>query len=188
MNPMKVLGGYGEAGTVVTDNEDIYNRLKRLRHAGTTSDPKNRITNDCLEVSLNHKMDTINAALLLVEHKHFQEKQKKREAVFKRYDAELPSELICQGYHSGEIHGRYVYALKSDIRNKLKTFLEKNKIETKIMHEPLASDAPVYRHLNSHPTPVARKLLSKSLIIPAHEKLTEKQVNYVIEVFHKIYN
>ena len=76
MNPMKVLGGYGEAGVVVTDEEDIYKMLKRLRHAGTTSDPKKRITNECLEVSLNHKMDTINAALLLVAFKHFPKKQK----------------------------------------------------------------------------------------------------------------
>ena len=62
--PMKVLGGYGEAGVVVTDNADIYPRLKRLRHAGTTSDPKKLITNNCLEVSLNHKMDTINECKL----------------------------------------------------------------------------------------------------------------------------
>ena len=35
MNPMKVLGGYGEAGVVVTNDEKVYRRLKRLRHAGT---------------------------------------------------------------------------------------------------------------------------------------------------------
>ena len=41
MNPMKNFGGYGEAGVVVTDDESVFSRLKRLRHAGTGSDPKN---------------------------------------------------------------------------------------------------------------------------------------------------
>ena len=45
MNPMKPLSGYGEGGLVVTDNVDIYNRIKILRYAGTTSDPKKLITN-----------------------------------------------------------------------------------------------------------------------------------------------
>ena len=50
MNPMEVLGGYGEAGVVVTNEDEIYRRLKRLRHAGTTSDPKRIITNECLDL------------------------------------------------------------------------------------------------------------------------------------------
>ena len=189
MNPMKVLGGYGEAGAVVTSDEKIYQRLKRLRHAGTISNPKKKhITNECLELSLNHKMDTINAALLLVVLKHYPEKYRKREAIARRYDLKLPSELTRQGYHSDEVHGRYVYAVKSDERNKLKIFLEKCKIETKIMHEPLASDAPIYRHLNSDPTPVAREVLSKGLIIPSHEKLTEDKINYVINMINEFYS
>lgn len=181
MNPMKVLGGYGEAGTVVTDDEEIYQRLKRLRHAGTTSDPKKRITNDCLEISLNHKMDTINAALLLVALKHLPEKRKQREAIARQYDRELPTGIARQGYHKNEVHGRYVYAIRVDERNELKTFLAKNQIETKIFNEPLACDAPVYQQYNTHPVPVARKMLAMNLILPSHEKLSKEQVNKVIE-------
>ena len=47
-------------------NKKIYEMGKILRYAGTTSDPKKLITNNCVEVSLNHKIDTINAAFLLV--------------------------------------------------------------------------------------------------------------------------
>ena len=55
------------------------------------------------------------------------------------------------------------------------------------MYEPLASDAPVYRHLNSMDTPLAKELLSQNLIIPSHEKLSEEQINYVINKFHEFY-
>ena len=185
MNPMKVLGGYGEAGAVVTDDEEIYRRLKRLRHAGTTSDPKKRITNECLEVSLNHKMDTINAALLLVALRHLPEKREAREAIARRYDCELPPNILRQGYHEDEVHGRYVYTVGVEERNKLKTFLGKKQIETKIFNEPLACDAPVYLPYNTHPVPVARKMLSMNMILPSHEKLGEEQVDHVIECIIK---
>ena len=76
MNPMKPLSGYGEGGLVVTDNIDFYEKIKILRYAGTTSDPKKLVTNNCVEVSLNHKMDTINASMLLVSFKYFEKKKK----------------------------------------------------------------------------------------------------------------
>jgi len=189
MNPMKVLGGYGEAGMVTTDDKDTYERIKRLRHAGTTSDVKKRhITNDCLEVSLNHKMDTINAALLLVACKHFPEKQKRREYIAKKYDNELSEAIIRQGYHLNEVHGRYVYAVAVDERDELKSYLEKNLIETKIFNSPLACDAPVYQQYNSDSVPVARKMLSKNLILPSHEMLSDEQIECLIYTLNRYYN
>ena len=182
MNPMKVCGGYGEAGAVVTNDEKIYQKLKRLRHAGTTSDPKKIITNECFDISLNHKMDTINAALLLVAFKYLPERHTLREIIADRYDNELPSQIEKQGYLKDERHARYVYAIKYKERNKLKDYFAKNHIETKIMHEPLACDAPVYQKYNVNPVPNARRILKDSLIIPSHEKLNKVQVNTVIDL------
>jgi len=187
MNPMKNLGGYGENGVVVTNDEKVYQRLKRLRHAGTTSDPKKKITNECLEVSLNHKMDTINAALLLVSLKYFPEKIKKREAIAKRYDRELPSNIFRQGYFQDEVHGRYCYAIKIKEQQQLKKFLENNQIETKILNLPLACDAPIYRQYNNIPVPEARKMLEMNLVIPSHENLRDNQIDFLISKLNTFY-
>jgi len=188
MNPMKALGGYGEAGIVVTDEEDIYYRMKRLRHAGTTSDPKKLITNQCLEVSLNHKIDTINAAMLLVSLDHFYQLKSKREKIAKRYDNELPNSITRQAVHPNEVHGRYVYPLNLEQRDELKIFLEGSGIECKIFNQPLACDAPVYKSLNNNPLTVARRMLTKNLIIPSHEKLEDKHVDFVLESIFNFYN
>ena len=185
MNPMKVFGGYGEAGVAVTDDENIYVKLKQLRHAGTASDIKKGVTNECLHVSLNHKMDTINAALLLVAFKYLPEKQKIREMIAERYDLELSSDVGRQGYLAGEKHARYVYVIKHKYRDKLKTFLNDNDIETKIMNEPLACDAPVYVKNNHHKLPTARMMLANSLVIPSHEKLSSFQIDHVISKIHE---
>ena len=63
---MKSLGGFGEAGAVTTNNKKIYEMVKMLRYTGTKSDPKKIITNECYHVALNHKIDTLQAAMLLV--------------------------------------------------------------------------------------------------------------------------
>jgi dTDP-4-amino-4,6-dideoxygalactose transaminase len=187
MNPMKAFGGYGEAGVVVTSDEKIYQRLKLLRHAGTTSDPKKYITNECIEVSLNHKMDTINAALLLVAFKHLPEKKKKREAIARRLDRELSPNILRQGYLKNEVHGRYVYAIKTKEREPLKKFLEYNQIEVKILNHPLACDAPVHKQYNKYFIPVARKMLEMNLIIPSHENLEVSQIDYLISKLNSFY-
>jgi len=187
MNPMKVLGGYGEAGAVVTSDEKIYQRLKRLRHAGTTSDPKRQITNNCLEVSLNHKMDTINAALLLVALRYLPEKRKRRKEIAMKYDQELPPEIIHQVCYENELHGLYVYPIKVENRDELKVFLQNKLIETKIFNEPLACDAPVYKNKHICDVPVARKMLATNLILPSHEMLREEEVVYVINSISKFF-
>ncbi len=183
MNPMKNFGGYGEAGVVVTDDESVFSRLKRLRHAGTASDPKKIITNYCQELSLNHKMDTINAATLLVGLRHLHGRQEKRKLVATRYNERLTQSIERQETVPGEIHGRYVYPIRSVHRNPLKLHLESEGVETKIMHEPLVCDAPIYQDCTSTVNN-ARRVLSESLIIPSHEKLSTEQVTHVIELIN----
>ena len=96
-----------------------------------------------MNVSLNHKMDTINAALLLVALRNFPEKQKKQEEIARLFDNKFPDEIEKQGYLDNEVHGRHLYAIKVKKRDELKLFLDNNQIQTRIMYEPLASDAPV---------------------------------------------
>lgn len=56
MNPMKVFGACGEAGMVLTDRKDLYEKLTILRYNGTINKEK------CIESSLNFRLDTIQAA------------------------------------------------------------------------------------------------------------------------------
>ena len=49
------------------------------------------------------------------------------------------------------------------------------------MHEPLVCDAPAYSEQKEN-VPNARKILGESLVIPAHEKLTDRQVSRVIDL------
>ena len=181
MNPMKPLSGFGEGGLVVTDNKEIYEKVKILRYAGTTSDPKKLITNNCVEISLNHKMDTINASLLLVSLKYFKKKTIKMEHIYELYNKSLNKDIWRMTFKSNEIPGRYAFPIIVEQRDELKEYLVTKNIETKIWNDPLASEAPVYKDINFNDTPNAKRILASSLNIPFHEKLTDEQVLYTCE-------
>lgn len=182
LNPMKNFAGYGEAGFVATNNYQYYKKIKLLRHAGTTSDPNKKITNNCIEISLNHKMDTINAALLLVSLKNFNKKNMIKKKIFQYYDLNLSNQITRQKIFKNELHGKYVYPIIIDNnRDKLRKFLEIKGIETKIFNEPLIPFAPAYKRYNRYSLEIAKKIVKKILIIPSHDKLTMEQVKHVVK-------
>ena len=66
-------------------------------------------------------------------------------------------------------------------------YLNENGIETKIYHKPLVSEAPVFNKYIKKDTPNARKILNRILSIPAHEKLSNEQIEFVIEKIKYFY-
>ncbi len=187
MNSMKVLGGYGESGALVTDDENHYEKIKILRYTGTKSDPAKIITNEAIYVSLNHKIDTLQAAMLLVMMKRLPERMRRRYEIAKLYNKELKDLVICPKFIENDVHALYTYAIQGNKRDELMHYLNDNRIETKIYHEPLVSDAPVFKKFQRYETPNARKVLSRFLSIPAHEKLNDEQVEFVIEKIKYFY-
>ncbi len=181
MNPMKCLNGYGEGGLIATNNKKIYEKVKILRYAGTTSDPKKLITNNCVEISLNHKMDTINAAMLLVSFKYFKKKIQKLKKVRRYYDKNLDQGIAKQLIRKFETPGMYSYPIKLKQRNKIKKYLNTIGIETKIWNDPLISDSPAYKSSKIIKLPIANKILKETLNIPFHEKLSSKELKYVVD-------
>ena len=181
MNSMKPLASYGEAGVVVTDDQEIYEKIRILRHAGTKSDPTKRmITNEAHYVSLNHKMDTIQAAMLSVAMKRLPQKRARINAIAGRYTQMLSEHVKCPQTERDDARTYFTYPIQTDRRDELKKHLTEKQIETKIYHIPLACDAPVYSHLKGADAPVARMALEKTLSLPCHEQLSDEQVEYVI--------
>lgn len=188
MNCMKVLAAFGEAGAVVTNDEMIARKIKMFRYAGTTSDPKKIITNDCHYVSLNHKIDTIQAAMLLVVMNYLPEKMRRRTEIARYYNERLSKCVKTPDLGSdNDVHALYAYTIQAENRDSLEVFLRENNIETKIYHLPLVTDAPVYKNLPKLETPNANRLVKRCLSIPAHEKLDDAQIEYAADKVLEFY-
>ena len=187
-NPMKPFNGYTESGFLVTNSKKIYEKAKILRHAGTLSDYKKIITNQCIEPSLNHKADSVGAALLLTSLSFFKKKMKMVNKYAEYYEKNLPKNVKFQTISKKEVHGRYVFAIIVSKRDQLAKFLNKKGIETKIFNLPLVYDTPFYKKYKNGKLPNAEKLIKKILIIPCHEKLNLLQIKYVTKSIIKFYS
>ena len=166
MNPMKVYGAYGEAGAVLTDDLRFYELVKSLRYNGTIN------KEECHYVGLNGRLDTLQAAMLLVALKRFPERVERRRNIARFYNRALGSIVRCPQEQEGNYDIYYTYTIITDKRDELKEYLQSKGIETKIHHPILMPQQKAYQHLRKCDTPVAARLVKQILSIPNHEHMS----------------
>lgn len=181
MNPMKVFHSYGEAGAVVTDDEYLNNKMAALRYGGTVN------REDCHYPSLNFRIDTLQAALLLVEYARLEGIIGRRREIAKRYYSALRDVVECPREHPGFWHVYYSYTIQTDRRNELRTYLTQRGIETKIQHPILMPYHAAYKGKYEPTIPVAEGIHERILSIPNHEKLPDHEIDYVISCIREFF-
>ena len=175
MNPMKALGACGEAGAVVTDSAEVYEALQILRYNGTV----NKET--CINVSLNGRMDTLQAAILSARLPRLEGLIGKRREIAEHYTKALKGLVATPDETAEEFNSYYSYTIQTEWRDELKGYLEERGIETKIQHPILMPNQPAYREWTTAEKETAEKVVGRILCLPASEKLRPEEQAYVIE-------
>ena len=183
MNPMKIFGAFGDAGVTSTNNPKIFKKIESLRYVGT------RNKEMVIYPNLNHKIDTLQAEVLLNNLNLLNKKIKKRINNANYYNKYLTNKITKPIFLNNKKHIYYTYSILTKNRNKLIDHLKRHGIETKIQHPYIISD-----HLGlkskfnkSHYFPNGNQIKKKILSIPVHEKLSSKQVAYVTRVINKFF-
>ena len=179
-NSMKVLNSFGEAGAVLTNNKKLYQKIKILRYAGTFSDPNKIITNQTKYSSLNHKIDTIQASLILIMLKYLPKRMARRKDIALQYNKGLVKYVKVPDFEIHSKHALYSYVIRTKKRNQLMNFLKKNGIETKIYHKPLIPNSSIFKKYKRYDLTNSNIAIKEILSLPANEKLTDVQVQYII--------
>jgi len=191
VHPLKNLNVWGDGGFVVTDLEDIYQKVRLLRDHGL----KNR---DEVEIfGYNGRLDTIQAIVGNYLYPKIDEITDKRISNAEKYDRafstpELSRYITVPPRRPGARHVYHMYMVLAKDRDELLEYLIKKDIEVKI-HYPI----PMHLQqatLNQDP-PLKKTGLSrteaqcKSLItFPVHQHLTDEQIEYVIQSVREYYS
>ncbi|MBN1765556.1 MAG: DegT/DnrJ/EryC1/StrS family aminotransferase, partial [Sedimentisphaerales bacterium] len=181
MNPMKIFAACGEAGMIVTDDDGICQRLIALRYNGTVN------REECIEVSLNGRLDTIQAAVLIKRLDYLDDIIEKRRQIAAWYNELLAGIVQTPVEKPDEQDVYYTYTIKADRRDELKAFLETKGVETKIQHPILMPRQPAYKDTTRGEYPNALRLVKRILCIPAHEKLQQQDIEYVAQCIKNFY-
>ena len=181
-NPMKVLPSYGEAGAVLAKRRDWYDKLIALRYLGTVDKEY------CLYPSLNAKIDTIQAAMLLVNLKYVDDIISRRIEIARYYSEALGESVGCPTVSQGPDRPSvfFDYTITVDRRDAVQAHLESRGIETKIKHPILMPHQPGYSHLARPNVPVAETAVKRILSIPIHEKMSDAEVEFVADTVKSV--
>ena len=183
MNPMKVFNGFGEAGLIATDDDALAEKLKVLRYGGTAD------RRDCQVASLNGRLDTIQAAMLLVSLEALESRIEARRRIAQRYAERLGDVVHCPAEKPGHVHVFHAYSVLADRRDALMAFLADNGIETQIQHPIPMPFHSAYRNTPAGQVaiPVCRSVVAGILALPNQEDLTGTEQDYVCAKVREFY-
>ncbi len=173
-HPFKVLGGLGDGGLIVTDDESLYKVLMKLRNHG--------IENGVIETwGYNSRLDAIQAAWILKKFDNFNHEIARRNEIAQLYTKNLHGVVECPVTGDNEFCVYQTYIIKVDQRNELISFLSKAEIETAI-HYPIPIHLqPVGKRLGCEDgdLPMTEMLSRRILSLPMHSHLQDNEVNFI---------
>jgi dTDP-4-amino-4,6-dideoxygalactose transaminase len=176
--PTKNLGADGDGGMIVVRDEALAKRLRMLRVHGISR----RYHHDFH--GFNSRLDELQAAILRVKVKRLAEWNRRRGEIAARYDRALEGLPVERPLvEAGNEHVFHVYALLTDRRDALQTFLADAGVATLIYYPMPLHLQKVYADLGYKPGdfPVAEAVSKRILPLPMYPELTNEQVDYVAE-------
>ena len=169
--PAKPLGCYGDGGALFTDNDDYADLLHSLRMHGRGKDKY-----DNVRVGLNSRLDTLQAAVLQVKLRHFDDELRAVNRVAERYNELLRGKVQLPVVPAGNWSSWAQYTVRSDRRDVLQARLAEAGIPTAVYYPRTMSRQTAFASLGQHPCPTADALTHTVLSLPMHPYLTDDEI------------
>ena len=183
--PTKNLGGYGDGGMVVTNNDELAERVKLLRAHGA----KEKYT--YVAIGHNSRLDELQAAILNVKFKYINQWNEARNIKAKIYnDLISGSKLVTPTELSGNKHIYHMYVVQSYRRDEIIAFLKENGIFTGVYYPLPVHLQQVYEYLGYREgdLPVAEDACKKTFALPLYPEIELEKQEYVVDKIKEFFN
>lgn len=176
--PTKNLGAYGDAGMVVTNNEELYQKILLLRNLGQTDRYHHKI------LGANNRMDELQAAILRVKLRYlnkWNESRKNLAGIYTKNMQNLSIKLPASPVYSERVFHLYVIELNN--RDSLFQHLRNHEIFAEI-HYPVPlhlQEAFQYLGISEGSLPFTEASAKKVLSLPLYPQLTQQAVQQVTD-------
>jgi len=175
--PGKNLGAFGEAGAVVTNNPELYDKIRILRDHG--QDRKYYHT----QVGWNCRMDGIQAAVLRIKLRNLEAGNQRRRSHAAHYSNALCDihEVITPATASYAQHVFHIYAIRVRNRDRIMQQLASRQIGCAVHYPVTIHLQEAYRSLGymRDSFPVAEKCADEYVSLPMYPELTPAQLDHV---------
>lgn len=173
--PAKNLGALGDGGAVVTNNDDLLQRIHALRNYGS------EVKYQHLYQGINSRLDEIQAAMLRVKLAHLDEDTRQRRRIALRYRELIRHPLVRLPEVSiEESHAWHLFVVRSAHRDALQKHLSTQGIQT-LVHYPIPPHRqPAYASLQHVHLPLTEQLHKEVLSLPMGPTMSSDDVDRVI--------
>jgi dTDP-4-amino-4,6-dideoxygalactose transaminase len=176
--PGKNLGALGEAGAVVTNNEELRNKIQMLRDHGQAKKYHHAL------IGWNARMDGIQGAALRVKLKHLDQANQARRANARFYDQHLAEveEVILPTEAEYARHVYHLYVVRVQDRDRVLQAMANRGIACGIHYPIPVHLQEAYRFLGHRKGsfPVAERCAGEFLSLPMYPELTTTQLGAVV--------
>jgi len=190
--PTKILGAYGDGGLILTNNFNLYKKIKKIRFYGIeTVDKKNKFFNKYFarEEGINSRIDEIQASILNFKLKKVDKWISRRRQIANIYFKNLNStSLTLPKLNKFSYHVYHLFTVYHPRRDKIINELKKKMIETRIIYQYPIHEMTAYKKLffkKNHLKNSERK--SKGIFcLPLYPEITNKEVLKVCKILKEI--
>jgi dTDP-4-amino-4,6-dideoxygalactose transaminase len=185
--PAKVLGCFGDGGALVTNDDNLAERVALLRDHGRNEE------GEVVAWGTNSRLDNIQAAILNIKLKTFKKDMERRREIATMYDKalrEIDDLILPPAPDADEKHYDVYqnYEIESGHRDELKSFLAKCGVGTIIQWGGKAVHQFQGLGFGNVNLPMVEKMTSRFLMLPMHTALTNEDVNYVCDCIINFYS
>ncbi len=183
--PSKNLGGWGDGGMLVTQDEALAGRLRRLRTHGGAK----QYHHD--EVGYNSRLDTLQAAVLLGKLPHLAGWSAARRARAERYTAQFAgvSGVRPPVTDPANEHIFHQYTLRAERRDALVAHLKARGIGCAVYYPLPLHLQPCFAPLGYRPgrLPATEAAMAEVVSLPIYPELTDAQQDAVVQAVADFY-
>lgn len=176
--PSKGCGAFGDAGCIVTDDDELAEKFRIFRNYGSEKRYHNKM------VGSNSRLDELQAGLLRIKLQHLDEFNAERCKIAEQYMNRIINPLIrLPKIRPGADSTWHQFVIHCEKRDELKEYLEANGIGT-LIHYPIPphlSEAYEYLGKKKGDYPIAEQYANEVLSLPMYNGMTQAEIDLVID-------
>jgi dTDP-4-amino-4,6-dideoxygalactose transaminase len=171
--PTKNLGAFGDGGAIITNDDALYERLRRLRNGGQTDRYHHS------EVGVNSRLDEMQAAVLRARLPLLKGWTDRRRVLAAAYADALRDSAVTVPKVADPGHVHHLFPVRTADRDGLQAHLTARQIGS-LVHYPV----PIHRqqafaNLNAPPCPVAEQVCAEICSLPLYPQLKDTELELV---------
>ncbi len=182
--PTKNMGALGDGGMVLSDDPELIQRVRMLRHGGQDRTYHHELLGCC------SRLDEFQSAILRGKLHTLEACNNIRRKLADRYDEAFRNlDLTLLPTQPDFVPNRHLYPIRTPRRDELRRFLQENGVQT-LVHYPVALPLqPAFQRfvLRGQEFPAAEKAAREVLSLPLYPELREDELQHTIRAVQRFF-